>query len=215
MNDYTMFRKALNGFDKEEVLDYIKRLEEDHARAIAELEKKNKHLEKVMEELKSRITMKDDRISKLENDIEKKYQPYIDNYQQIGELIYASKIKGDQILSDAQLQADRMLSDADREANRRVGTAQGEIKARLEDGRKQYQTIRSEMDDVVNMFHQLQRKFVVTYKDMNEIIESMPESLDEFYLGGEDDDLDEGELHIKEVRIPLDDIDLDDEETDA
>ncbi len=213
MNDYTMFKKSLNGFDKDEVLEYIQNQEDEHNQKTAALEKEIKRRDKVISELKNRIVMKDDQVNKLESDIKNKYQKYIDNYQQIGELIYESRIKGDQIVTEAQAQADKMLSDADEEAKRRVTSVQNDIDAKLTDGKKKYLAVQDEMNDIVELFNQMQKKFMTSYKEVHEIIQSMPGSLNEFGIGVDDDDFDDGDLDLTRLGINFDDdLDLDDEE---
>jgi cell division septum initiation protein DivIVA len=214
MNDYTMFKRTLNGFDKDEVLQYIQKEEEEHGKQVAALEKEVRRREKVINELKNRIVMKDEQVDRLQSDIQNKYQKYIDNYQQIGELLYESKIKGDQIVTDAQTRADRLLADADEEAKRRVSSVQGEIDAKLTDGKKKYLAVQDEMNDIVDMFNQMQKKFMQSYKEVHEIIQSMPASLDDINIDPEDeDDFSEDDLDLREFGLSFDDdLDLDDDE---
>lgn len=214
MNDYTMFKRTLNGFDKDEVLQYIQKEEEEHGKQVAALEKEVRRREKVINELKNRIVIKDEQVDRLQSDIQNKYQKYIDNYQQIGELLYESKIKGDQIVTDAQTRADRLLADADEEAKRRVSSVQGEIDAKLTDGKKKYLAVQDEMNDIVDMFNQMQKKFMQSYKEVHEIIQSMPASLDDINIDPEDeDDFSEDDLDLREFGLSFDDdLDLDDDE---
>ena len=214
MNDYTMFKRTLNGFDKDEVLQYIQKEEEEHGKQVAALEKEVRRREKVINELKNRIVMKEEQVDRLQSDIQNKYQKYIDNYQQIGELLYESKIKGDQIVTDAQTRADRLLADADEEAKRRVSSVQGEIDAKLTDGKKKYLAVQDEMNDIVDMFNQMQKKFMQSYKEVHEIIQSMPASLDDINIDPEDeDDFSEDDLDLREFGLSFDDdLDLDDDE---
>lgn len=214
MNDYTMFKRTLNGFDKDEVLQYIQKEEEEHGKQVAALEKEVRRREKVINELKNRIVIKDEQVDRLQSDIQNKYQKYIDNYQQIGELLYESKIKGDQIVTDAQTRADRLLADADEEAKRRVSSVQGEIDAKLTDGKKKYLAVQDEMNDIVDMFNQMQKKFMQSYKEVHEIIQSMPASLDDINIDPEDeDDFSEDDLDLREFGLSFDDdLDLDEDE---
>ena len=113
MEDYSMFKQALRGFDKEEVLMYIRHQEEESAKQIAALEKDIRKRDKIISELKSRVVLKDEQVERLEQDIRVKYQKYIDNYRQIGDLVYEAKVKGDGIIADAKTEADRILAAAD------------------------------------------------------------------------------------------------------
>lgn len=182
MNDYTMFKKSINGFDKDEVLNYIQKEDEAHAKEIARLEKELRRREKVIGELKNRIVMKDEEVTRLENQIREKYQKYIDHYEEIGEVLTDAKIKSGKIITDAQAKSDQILADADKEAERRVNAVQGEIDKKLADGKEKYVAVQDEMKDTVEMFNAMQRKFMQSYKEVHKIIQSMPGSLEDIGL---------------------------------
>ena len=68
------------------------------------------------------------------------------------------------------------------------------------------------MNEIVDMFNQMQKKFMQSYKEVHEIIQSMPVSLDDIDLEDETDDLDDYGAAVED----LDDFDdLDDSELDA
>ena len=210
MEDYTMFRQALRGFDKDEVLAYITRHEEESAARIADLEKNVKKRDKIISELKNRIVLKDEQVDRMEKEIRNKYQKYIDNYNQIGELVYESKLKADRIVAEAHIEADRILAGADAEAKRRVASVQGEVDAKLNDGKQKYIAVQDEMNEIVDLFNQMQKKFMQSYKEVHEIIQSMPASLDDMDLdfGLDEDgeeDLDEADLDLSSLGIDFDD----------
>jgi len=196
MDDYSMFKQALRGFDKDEVLTYIHHQEEESNRQIAALEKDLRKRDKIISELKSRVVLKDEQVDRLEKEIRNKYQKYIDNYRQIGDLVYESKVKGDNIIIEARKEADRILAAADAEAKRRVSAVQNEVDAKLNDGKKKYLAVQDEMNEIVDMFNQMQKKFMQSYKEVHEIIQSMPVSMSDLDIDEEDaelDDLDEFE----------------------
>ncbi len=186
MDEYGMFKQALRGFDKDEVLAYIKQKEDEHGKQIISMERDIRKRDKVISELKSRIVLKDEQVERLEQEIRDKYQKYIDNYNQIGELVYESKVKGNRIIEEAQEEADRILAEADNEARKRIGSVQGEIDAKLKDGKTKYLEVQDEMNEIVDLFNQMQRKFMQSYKEVHEIIQNMPASLDDIDLEGEE-----------------------------
>ena len=186
MDEYGMFKQALRGFDKDEVLAYIKQKEDEHGKQIISMERDIRKRDKVISELKSRIVLKDEQVERLEQEIRDKYQKYIDNYNQIGELVYESKVKGNRIIEEAQEEADRILAEADSEARKRIGSVQGEIDAKLKDGKTKYLEVQDEMNEIVDLFNQMQRKFMQSYKEVHEIIQNMPASLDDIDLEGEE-----------------------------
>ena len=217
MEDYMSFKQALRGFDKDEVLDYIRRQEEDANARIAALEKDIRKRDKIISELKNRIVLKDEQVDRMEQDIREKYQKYIDNYNQIGDLVYESKLKGKRIIDDAHMEADRIIAGADSEAKRRVASVQGQIDQKLTDGKQKYLAVQDEMNEIVDLFNQMQKKFMQSYKEVHEIIQSMPASLSDINLGVEvddDEDFDEADLDLKSLGINLDD-DFDDDFLDA
>ena len=215
MDDYSMFKQALRGFDKDEVLTYIRHQEEESSKQLTALEKDIRKRDKIISELKSRVVLKDEQVERLEKDIRNRYQKYIDNYRQIGDLVYESKVKGDEIIAVAKKEAEKILAAADQEAKRRLASVQSDVDAKLNDGKKKYLAVQDEMNEIVDMFNQMQKKFMQSYKEVHEIIQSMPVSLDDIDLEEEDsagDDFDDFDGSLED----LDDYDdMDDKDLDA
>ena len=185
MEDYMSFKQALRGFDRDEVLEYIRKQEEDfNARTIA-MEREIRKRDKIISELKNRIVVKDEQVNRLEREIRGKYQKYIDNYRQIGDLVYESKLKGQRIMDEAHAEASRIIAGADAEAKKRVLSVQGQIDQKLTEGKHKYLAVQDEMNEIVEMFNQMQRKFMQSYKEVHEIIQSMPASLSDIDDFGE------------------------------
>ena len=188
MEDYMSFKQALRGFDRDEVLEYIRKQEEDfNARTIA-MEREIRKRDKIISDLKNRIVVKDEQVNRLEREIRGKYQKYIDNYRQIGDLVYESKLKGQRIMDEAHAEASRIIAGADAEAKKRVLSVQGQIDQKLTEGKQKYLAVQDEMNEIVEMFNQMQRKFMQSYKEVHEIIQSMPASLSDIASGDDDDD---------------------------
>lgn len=209
--DYSMFKQAIRGFDKDEVLEYVQKQQTEAEARIATLERDVRKRDRIISELKNRIVLKDEQVDRLEKDISTKYQKYIDNYRQIGDLVYESRLQADRIVAEANAEADRILANADLEGKRRVRSVQAEVDAKLNDGKQKYLAVQDEMNEIVEMFNQMQRKFMQSYKEVHEIIQSMPASLDE--LGGnagdgaDEDDLDDADLDLVSLGIHFDDLD--------
>ena len=219
MEDYMSFKQALRGFDKDEVLEYIRKQEEEANVRIAALERDIRKRDKIISELKNRIVLKDEQVDRMEKDIREKYSKYIENYRQIGDLVYESKVKADRIVEEAHIEADRILANADAEAKRRVSSVQNEISQRLADGKQKYLAVQDEMNEIVDLFNQMQRKFMQSYKEVHELIQSMPVTLGDIGLitendDEEEDDFDDADLDLKALGINIDfddDFDADDE----
>ena len=159
MYDYQMFKTVrFKGFDRDEVIAFIQSQEEESNRKVADLQKEIKERDKMIEELKGRLVLKDAQRVALENEIETKYKKYIDNYDKIGALVYESQVKGDQMIADAKEQADKLVGDATKEADRlvseateksdkMVGDATTEADRLVSDATAEAQKIRSEADE--------------------------------------------------------------------
>ncbi len=287
-----MFKQQFKGFDKDEVLSYIRQKDEEMAAKEESLKQEISKRDKIISELKTRIILKDDQVEELKAEIDTKYKKYIETYNQISDLVYESKIRGEQLVSDATVKANKMradaenearekldtanakaqktvseadakaqktvseadakaqttvkdadakakqtveeadsrakltlddanrrakkkLDDADAEAKRRVESVESVIDAKLTDGRKRYSAVHDEMNDIVRMFNQIQKKFMQSYKEVHEIINSMPEAFDDANLDDEDLD-DEGDEDLRAIStgFSLDDLDEEADELD-
>ncbi len=288
-----MFKQQFKGFDKDEVLSYIRQKDEEMAAKEESLKQEISKRDKIISELKTRIILKDDQVEELKAEIDTKYKKYIETYNQISDLVYESKIRGEQLVSDATVKANKMradaenearekldtanakaqktvseadakaqktvseadakaqttvkdadakakqtveeadsrakltlddanrrakkkLDDADAEAKRRVESVESVIDAKLTDGRKRYSAVHDEMNDIVRMFNQIQKKFMQSYKEVHEIINSMPEAFDDANLDDEEDLDDEGDEDLRAIStgFSLDDLDEEADELD-
>ena len=188
--DDQMFRTVMRGFDKEEVFAYIKQIEADANQKVAQARADVTEKDKQIAELKQRIQSKDARYERLENEVEVKYRTYIDNYEKIGSLVYESQVKGDKIIADAQKEAarltaesrsqyDRTMAEADLAAKTRLDAVQGEIDARLTEGKKQYAKVQEDMNEIVDLINEVQKRFMRAYKEIHEVMQRMPASFDD------------------------------------
>ncbi|MBR3153879.1 MAG: hypothetical protein IKF10_02630, partial [Lachnospiraceae bacterium] len=118
------------------------------------------------------------------------YRTYIDNYEKIGSLVYESQVKGDKIIADAQKEAarltaesrsqyDRTMAEADLAAKTRLDAVQGEIDARLTEGKKQYAKVQEDMNEIVDLINEVQKRFMRAYKEIHEVMQRMPASFDD------------------------------------
>ena len=183
--DDSMFRTVMRGFDKEEVFAYIKKIEADANQKVAQARADVIEKDKQIAELKQRIQSKDARYERLENEVEVKYRTYIDNYEKIGSLVYESQVKGDKIIAEAQKEAarltaesrsqyDRTMAEADLAARTRIDAVQGEIDARLTEGKKQYAKVQEDMNEIVDLINEVQKRFMRAYKEIHEVVQHMP-----------------------------------------
>ena len=125
---------------------------------------------------------------RLEQDVTEKYQKYVDNYEKIGSIIFNAQIqadamikeaetKRDGILQQAETEAQKMREEAEREATERIEKVQEEVNEKLADGKKKYVAVQDEMNEIVELINQAQKRFMSSYKEVHRIVTAMPESL--------------------------------------
>lgn len=160
MDDYSRFKRSLNGFDKDDVLEYIQKEKDEHARRITEYKRNDQNREKLIRDLQERIktlnkriaelndhiVKKDEQMERLEKDVNDKYEKYINNYQQIGEILFEAKLRGNKMITDAQSQADQMVSDAQSQADQIVSDAKSRADQYVSDARAEAEKIRNEAE---------------------------------------------------------------------
>ena len=189
MADYQMFKTTLmKGFDKDEVIAYIQKMEGDTYAMESEYKQELKLRDAKIEELKKRIALKDEQKDRLEMEIEQKYKKYIDNYDRIGGLVYEAQIRADELdaeaqakaeklVAEAQERADQILAEAERVAAERGEEVQREVNEKLAEGKKKYIAVQEELNEIVELINQAQRRFMTSYKEVHNIIKTMPISL--------------------------------------
>lgn len=195
MVDYQMFKTALvKGFDKDEVLAYIQQMEGDTFARETEYNRSLKEKDAKIEELKKRISLKDEQKERLENEIELKYKKYIDNYDSIGRLVFDSQVKAEEIVNEARAKAEDILAEAERGAVVREEEVQKEVNEKLAEGKKKYIAVQDELNEIVELINQAQRRFMTSYKEVHEIIKTMPSSLSDMEEDAEDFDEEDAEV---------------------
>lgn len=194
MAEYEMFKTTLmGGYDKEEVQEQIQRLKDEMAENQEAFKKQLEEKDARIAELQKRIELKEDYQARLEEDIKEKYQKYIDNYESIGKLVFEAQVKADTLEKETKEKCDKMLQDAEEEAKRKVESVQAEIDDKLLEGKKKYLAVQEEMNGIVELINQAQKRFMSSYKEVHHIISSMPTSLNDL-----EEDV-EMELHEMEV----------------
>lgn len=189
MGEYEMFKTTLmGGYDKDDVAQKVEAIKDAAFREKSRLEKEIKTRDEKIAELTKRLELKETQKEKLERDVTEKYQKYVDNYDRIGSLILNAQIQADEMMERAKKQCDEMLKtaeqqaaqmreEADREAKARVDQVQKEVNEKLADGKKKYIAVQDEMNDIVELINQAQKRFMSSYKEVHRIVATMPDSL--------------------------------------
>ena len=185
MAEYEMFKTTLmGGYDKEEVQELIQKLKDEMAEIQVNYKKQIADRDAKIAELQKRIELKESYQARMEEDIK----------ESIGKLVFEAQIKAESMEKEAREKCDIMIAEAEEEAKRRVEAVQSEIDDKLLEGKKKYVAVQEEMNGIVELINQAQRRFMSSYKEVHHIISSMPTSLNDI---GE-----ESELEIHRIEIP-------------
>jgi len=195
MSEHEVFRTTLmGGYDKEDVLEQFRNQKgaaaAEKSRLLKELEVKNTEIQELKDQLAKKdvqleekdvqLAKKDTQMVQLEKEFSDKYQKYTDHFESISRLLVESQIKADETIDQAEQEKERILGEAEAEAARRVDAVQLEIDEKLADGKRRYVEVQQEMNEIVELINQAQKKFMASYKEVHRIVSAMPESLQEF-----------------------------------
>ena len=164
----------------------FKDIERDQA--IANVKKEH---EQEMEEGLERLRLKEEQKEKLERELSEKYQKYIDRYDLIGSLVLEAQEKAEKIIAEAEQKRDMLMEEAHQEAQKCLDAVQSEVDDKLAEGKRKYIAVQEEMNEIVELINQAQRRFMSSYREVHKIISTMPESMRELE--------DEAEMENSEV----------------
>ncbi len=195
---------AFGGFDKEEVMLELQKLKETAHAERAQISKDLDSAHRERESLRSQIRARDEKIASLQDTlaskdrelieldrtIHEKYQSYVDNYDTIGSLVYEAKLRAKQInretdeerqkiLDEARAEADRIRREAEENAGRLLNDVQAEIEQRNRTGQVQYESVQEELNNVLDIFRQVQKQVMNSYRSIQQIASGRVADLDE------------------------------------
>lgn len=180
MSDNEMFKTTLmGGYDKDDVMEQIRKMKDAHAGEVGRMAKELQQKNSRIEELTQRLVVKEEQKEKLEQDIKNKYQKYIDHYDSISRLVVESQIRAENIINEAKAKGERIIQQAESEAQKRIDSVQAEVDERLAEGNRKYVAVQEELSVIVDMINQVQKKFMESYKEVHQIVNGMPESVEE------------------------------------
>ena len=99
--------------------------------------------------------------------------------------------ESERILSEAKERERRILTEADAEAKRRVDAVSDTVEAGLADGRTRYSDMRVQIEGLLSLLDEAQKRFEDGCGHARDTFENMPESIDAFADDGSDFDEDE------------------------
>jgi len=192
MSEHEMFKTTLmGGYDKDDVAEQVRNMKDAHISNQAKLQKELISKDSEIAELKARLEEKERQKEKLENDISQKYQKYIDHHDSISNLLVDAQIKANEIISDAKAKKEQMLELTDKEIKRKFESVQAEVNEKIAEGKRKYIALQSEMDSIMELINQAQKRFVVSYKEIHKIISSMPERVESIDEDNSEDSVNE------------------------
>lgn len=181
-----LFRTVkFGGYDKDEVEEGITKIKDEAQAEINRLTGVVRDRESELAKAKQRLDGKSAQVDQLECDIKDKYQSYIDNYENIGKLVFDAQVRADRIVRDAKDEKGRILESAKLEAEKYVASAQTEVDKKVDEGRKKYTAIQEEITTTVALMNQVQRQFMESCKNVHALMNSLPSNLADAY---DDDD---------------------------
>ena len=179
MSDSEMFKTTLmGGYDKDDVMEQIRKLKDAHAGEVGRLTKEIQQKNSRIEELTHRLVTKEEQKENLEQEIKDKYQKYIDHYDSISRLVVESQIRAENIINEARTKGERMIAQAEEEAQRRIDAVQSEVDRRIDEGKEKYEIVQKRLVEIVDLLNQLQKRFMTSYKEIHQMVDDSPVSLD-------------------------------------
>lgn len=191
-----IFRTAkFGGYDKDDVEQGIQRIQDAAAmekndlkgkleQASRQLEDKDAEISSLnakIHELQDSLIAKDKELQDVEKNVREKYQSYVDNYDTIGSLIYEAKLRAKQVDRDTEAQKQKILAEAQTEAQQIRDNAAAEGEKMIEDvekqieeknrnGKMQYEAVQEELAHVIEIFNQVQKQFMNSYREIQNIV---------------------------------------------
>lgn len=163
----------MGGYDKEDVQNKISSLIDKYETEASKKDKEIEELKKSVSEKDEQISAKNSEIDKLNKDIGEKYQGYIDNYNTIGKIVYETRIQSEKTLDDARIKGESIIAEANKKAQLSIDKAQEEVDKRIVEGKKKYDVLQEEINELLQLVNQVQHKFMQSFKAIHEISGAM------------------------------------------
>lgn len=163
----------MGGYDKEDVQNKISSLIDKYETEASKKDKEIEELKKSVSEKDDQISAKNSEIYKLNKDIGEKYQGYIDNYNTIGKIVYETRIQSEKTLDDARIKGESIIAEANKKAQLSIDKAQEEVDKRISEGKKKYDVLQEEINELLQLVNQVQHKFMQSFKAIHEISGAM------------------------------------------
>ena len=78
------------------------------------------------------------------------------------------------MIKDAEEQRRTILESADAEAKATIDAVQTEIDRRIDEGEQRYKSVEEELQGILGLVNQVQKKFMESYRSIHNIVRDMP-----------------------------------------
>lgn len=109
------------------------------------------------------------------------------------------------MISEAKAESERILGEAQATAQKCLDSVQHEVDDKLSEGKKKYVAVQEELNDIVELINQVQRRFMQSYKSVHAIVSTMPESLQDL-----EDEMEEDLIQSQPLEAIEDSLDEED-----
>ncbi len=181
MADNELFKTTLmGGYDKDDVEKHVQKMRDEAHINQNRLLQNLKQKEKTIQELTAKLEEKDAQLKQKDQDIKEKYQSYIDNYEQIGRLVYESRVRADRMIIDARDEARSIIEQARTLARKRLDQVQNQIDDKLNEGRVKHKAIQKELDELLELLKEVRKRCMQSYESVETLVDSYTEQEDPF-----------------------------------
>lgn len=181
MADHELFKTTLmGGYDKDDVEKHIQKMKDEAYVNKNRLLQVLKQRDQTIQELTNKLDEKEAQLRQRDRDIKEKYQTYIDNYEQIGRLVYESRVRADRMIIDARDESRRIIQEARNLARRRLEQVQTQIDDKLDEGRVKHQAIQKELESLLELLKEVRNRCLLSYDNVENLVTSYTEQEDPF-----------------------------------
>ena len=71
-----------------------------------------------------------------------------------------------------------MIAQAEEEAQKKIDAVQSEVDRRIAEGKEKYEIVQKRLVEIVDLLNQLQKRFMTSYKEIHQLVDDSPVSLD-------------------------------------
>ena len=92
-------------------------------------------------------------------------------------MVKESQAYAQKLLDDAKAVSTQMIEKAKTDSRAYAAAVQKEVDEKLADGKRKYTAIQEELNEIVELINQAQKRFMASYKEIHQILSTMPEPM--------------------------------------